>query len=313
MVRAGLTPAAAYAALGWRGVAEDGSPIGEAPPERTLAARLAQLLDRCAARSRLDALLAARARADREAELARESALAGPRLSARILALLPPAGVALAVAVDARVLSVLASPLGIALIAVAGALTLAGRVWIRRMVRQAGGPEVSSVSPAIATALRAVIQAGQDIPGALRAVGSALGADVSATATASAASATSTTAAIGTTGATSATGTTTGAGLARAGAALRRGDTWDEAWAAVPEEVAILARALWLPWTRGAAAGPMLAAAADELALSRRARSTRAAGELGVRLALPLALCLLPAFVVGGVVPLLVALVAGLW
>ena len=44
----------------------------------------------------------------------------------------------------------------------------------------------------------------------------------------------------------------------------------------------------------------------------RRREAQIAASELSVRLTLPLALCLLPAFVVAGIVPLLVALIGGL-
>lgn len=312
MVRAGLTPASAYAELGWREVAEDGAPVGDVPAELLLAARLAHSTG-APLGPLLDAL-AARARADREAELARESALAGPRLSARVLALLPAVGIALAVVVDARVLAVLRSGLGVALLAASGALTLAGQLWIRRLVRSAEGAEAASVSPAvIATALRAVMQGGQDVPRALDAVGAALGVDAGADASAHvgkdavADAAANASANVGTHAVADAA-----AALTRAARALRAGVAWEEAWAGAPDDVAVLARALRLPWTRGAAAGPMLASVAEELAYRRRARATRAAGELGVRLALPLALCLLPAFVVGGVLPLLVALVGGL-
>ena len=63
-------------------------------------AALAAVLDACA--------VAAREKA--EADLARETALAGPRLSARVLAWLPVVGVGLAVLVDASVLRVFVTP-----------------------------------------------------------------------------------------------------------------------------------------------------------------------------------------------------------
>ena len=53
----------------------------------------------------------------------------------------------------------------------------------------------------------------------------------------------------------------------------------------------------WTPLTRSA----------DATLAKARASGDKAAAELGVRLSLPLALCLLPAFVLIGVVPLLIA------
>lgn len=286
LVRAGLTPAAAFEELGWPEIADDGAPMGPTPPEVALAARLAHATGSPLAPV-LDAL-GARARADRETELAREAVLAGPRLSARILTLLPAVGVGLAVLVDVKVVRVLGSPLGALVMIVAGVLAFTGNRWMRRLVRRAEGPDSSAVSPAVvATALRAAMDAGQDVRGALVAVGTALRAG-------------------------SPEDVATGAALTRAALVLGQGGGWDEAWSEAPAETATLARALRLAWLRGAAAGPMLAVAADEFAFARREATTRAAGELGVRLALPLAVCLLPAFVVGGIVPLLVSLVGGL-
>ena len=87
-------------------------------------------------------------------------------------------------------------------------------------------------------------------------------------------------------------------------------NTWDGAWNGAG--LAALEKALRLPWERGAHAGPLLAAVADGESLKRRRAAQVAAGELAVRLTMPLAVCLLPAFVVVGRVPLLVALIGGL-
>ena len=76
----------------------------------------------------------------------------------------------------------------------------------------------------------------------------------------------------------------------------------------VPSWVALLDETLLLARNAGLAPGPLLTAAAEDerrrLAAARRA----AASELGVRVVLPTGLCLLPAFVLLAVVPLVLAL-----
>lgn len=62
----------------------------------------------------------------------------------------------------------------------------------------------------------------------------------------------------------------------------------------------------------GAAPGPALRAGAEQLVRERRAQVREAAGRLGVRLVLPLGLCFLPAFVLLGLVPVMVSVGAQL-
>lgn len=82
----------------------------------------------------LDAL--ARIEAQREeADVARDVAAAGPRASARTLMWLPVAGLALGVIVEPRVISLLGTGLGVALLLIAAALTWAGRRWLTALVR----------------------------------------------------------------------------------------------------------------------------------------------------------------------------------
>lgn len=279
MLRAGLAPRDAFVAAGWGEPGDDGAPAGAAP-EFAVAARLAHatgaalapVLDACAAAARDEA----------EASLAREVALAGPRLSARVLAWLPVAGLALAVLIDAGVLRVLASAIGAVLLVVAGALTLAGRWWMRRLVARAR-PARDSTGIAL-HAVRAALVAGADIPSALAAVGLAMEPEPAFD--------------------------RTGELLQQVGVALAAGTPWDDAWAGL--DVAPVERALRLAWARGAQAAPMLLAVATGEDLRRRRAAQVAAGELSVRLTLPLALCLLPAFVVVGIVPLLVSLIGGI-
>ena len=103
-----------------------------------------------------------------------------------------------------------------------------------------------------------------------------------------------------------------GAGLARAAAALLLGAGWSQAWDRVPGRLWPVAAALRPAWVHGAPPGDALRVAGEQLVHEGRARSRTAAARLGVRLVLPLGLCLLPAFVLLGLVPVIVALGSGL-
>ena len=89
--------------------------------------------------------------------------------------------------------------------------------------------------------------------------------------------------------------------------ALTGGAPWSEAWALAPSRLWPLGRALRPAWERGSSPIDALDALADATLARARAAGDAAAAELGVRLSLPLALCLLPAFVLIGIVPLLIA------
>ena len=279
MLRAGLSPRDAFAAAGWGDPADDGAPPGVPAPFAVAArlahgtgAALAPVLDACAIAAREEA----------EAELAREVALAGPRLSARVLAWLPVVGLGLAVLVDGSTLRVFVTPIGLGLLGVGSALTLLGRWWMRRLVRNARA--VPDATVLMLHAVRAAMAAGADVASALAAVSLALSPE---------------------------SGFAAEAQRMRAVAlALAHGDEWDTAWsdAALPA----LETALRLPWERGALAAPLLVAVAQGESLALRRAAQVAASELAVRLTLPLAACLLPAFVVMGIVPLLVSLIGGL-
>jgi hypothetical protein len=109
-----------------------------------------------------------------------------------------------------------------------------------------------------------------------------------------------------------ATGGPEGEALVRASSALVMGADWHAAWAGVPARLAPVADGLGPTWVSGAAPGPALRAAADRLRRERRTAAREAAGRLGVHLVLPLGVCFLPAFVLVGLVPVLVSLSAGL-
>ena len=79
--------------------------------------------------------LAIALRADEEARRERETALAAPRATARVMTALPAVGLLLGAALGADPLAVLAgTPVGRAALVLGGLLWLAGRWWIRRLV-----------------------------------------------------------------------------------------------------------------------------------------------------------------------------------
>jgi hypothetical protein len=98
-----------------------------------------------------------------------------------------------------------------------------------------------------------------------------------------------------------------GPALRRAGRALLLGATWAEAWDGAPEVLAPLVDALEPAWVDGAAPGPLLRQAAGSVRSTRHREAQEAAARLGVRLVLPLGLCFLPAFVLLGLVPVVLA------
>ncbi len=105
----------------------------------------------------------------------------------------------------------------------------------------------------------------------------------------------------------------TGDALAHAAVALVWGSDWDTAWAAAPAAVRRAVAGLESAWTSGSAAAPVLRAAADGERRRRRRAGRDAAARLGVRLVLPLGLCFLPAFVLLGLVPVVISLAGRAW
>jgi pilus assembly protein TadC len=97
--------------------------------------------------------------------------------------------------------------------------------------------------------------------------------------------------------------------LARVGRAMRLGAPPDEAWAylaSVPGAER-LARAAVRSHNSGAALAGALTRAADDLRADRAVATEAAARRAGVLIVLPLGLCFLPAFVLAGLVPVIVA------
>jgi pilus assembly protein TadC len=99
-----------------------------------------------------------------------------------------------------------------------------------------------------------------------------------------------------------------GRSMERASVALVMGAGWDVAWEAAAPRLAPLVASLHATWTTGAAPGPALRAGAAQVRRDRRTAAREAAGRLGVRLVVPLGLCFLPAFILIGLVPVMVSL-----
>lgn len=314
-VRAGAAPAAAWAGLGVRCV--DDVPVRRdlvglgGSPSTTAAVRAAAGVTARSGAPPAAVLesLAAALELDAEVELRRRAALAGPSASARLLGWLPVVGLALGAAVGADPFAVLLDGgAGSALLAAGVGAASVGRAWTARLVRSAsaagrddGGPDRAgqvlggrrlaalrgSRRDAAEVPVAAVLElvaaacaAGATVPGALEVVGTAARGG-------------------------------RGAALVESAALLRLGAGWAEAWAGAPRDLRPLADALAPAWRAGAGPVGLLHAAARERQREQTSAATQAAGRLGVRLLLPLALCHLPAFVLVGLVPVLVSLARG--
>lgn len=216
-----------------------------------------------------------------ENEAARSVALAGPAASARLLALLPLLGLMLGTLLGTDPGGQLMGG-GIGTLAgVLGAVLYgSGIKWSQHLLRAARGPAAPTVDTTVLLALvRASIRSGAAIPRALESTGTAIGAP----------------------------------DLIRASRLLLLGAAWQEAWEdATTAGVTELSHALEPAWIDGADPIPLLERAAASWQLRRDRRAREAAARLGVRLVMPLALCYLPAFVLIGVLPIVLGTSGGL-
>lgn len=147
--------------------------------------------------------------------------------------------------------------------------------------RRGARPPAAEVPVAVVLdLLDAACSAGASVPGALGAVGRAVTGD-------------------------------RGAALARVAAGLTLGASWDEAWSEVPRALVPVGDALRPAWEVGVAPGGGLRSAGRTMRREEHSRALSAAGSLGVHLVLPLGLCYLPAFVLVGLVPVLISMGSG--
>ena len=241
-------------------------------------APLATSLERAAehAEERIDALLG------------RQSALAAPRATGRILSWLPLLGLGLGVLMGSDPVSVLTGSILGALTGLLGlGLAFAGRRWTAALVHRAevesaasNGAEQTSNMPPVDTALvlellAAQLRAGLAPLAALGTLAEALNSRP----------------------------------LHTVCQRLQMGSGWGSAWSgSAAGTFGELRDALAPAYTGGAPSTALLLSLADAHRLSERRAAERAAGKLSVALVVPLGLCSLPAFICLGIVPILISL-----
>jgi len=98
--------------------------------------------------------------------------------------------------------------------------------------------------------------------------------------------------------------------LAQVHRALTAGQAWADAWASVQEapELRSFGRELAFAYATGAPTVELLELTAAQARRSRRAALEEQAAKLGVKIVLPLGLCFLPAFILLGVIPVVLGL-----
>lgn len=241
-------------------------------------APLATSLERAAehAEERIDALLG------------RQSALAAPRATGRILSWLPLLGLGLGVLMGSDPVGVLTGSILGALTGLLGlGLAFAGRRWTAALVHRAEvesaashGAEQTSNVPPVDTALvlellAAQLRAGLAPLAALSTLAEALSSRP----------------------------------LHAVCQRLQMGSSWGNAWSgSAAGTFGELRDALAPAYTGGAPSTALLLSLADAHRLSERRAAERAAGKLSVALVVPLGLCSLPAFICLGIVPILISL-----
>ena len=241
-------------------------------------APLATSLERAAehAEERIDALLG------------RQSALAAPRATGRILSWLPLLGLGLGVLMGSDPVGVLTGSILGALTGMLGlGLAFAGRRWTAALVHRAevesaasNGAEQTSNMPPVDTALvlellAAQLRAGLAPLAALGTLAEALNSRP----------------------------------LHTVCQRLQMGSGWGSAWSgSAAGTFGELRDALAPAYTGGAPSTALLLSLADAHRLSERRAAERAAGKLSVALVVPLGLCSLPAFICLGIMPILISL-----
>lgn len=243
-------------------------------------APLATSLERAAehAEERIDALLG------------RQSALAAPRATGRILSWLPLLGLGLGVLMGSDPVGVLTGSILGALTGLFGlGLAFAGRRWTAALVHRAEvestraghtGGEQALNAPTVDTALvlellAAQLRAGLAPLAALGTLAEALNSRP----------------------------------LRAVCQRLQMGSSWGSAWSgSAAGTFGELRDALAPAYTGGAPSTALLLSLADAHRLSERRAAERAAGKLSVALVVPLGLCSLPAFICLGIVPIIISL-----
>lgn len=227
--------------------------------------------------------LAAAMRRTAASDRAVRVALSGPRTSARVVLALPLLGLGLGSVWGAEALAVLlARPVGWVCCAAAAGLVLVGQRWTRRLV-DAATPD-GHVPGILLDAWAVALAGGGSWQSAETAVRDALGVPEYA-------------------GATPGPGGTGRPGVRRAPTGGGR-EVTDRVVEERLHEVLVLSRRAGVP------AAELLRAAAEDARDDAAAAGLAAAERLAVRLVLPLGVCVLPAFVLVGVVPVVVGVLS---
>ena len=223
-----------------------------------------------------------------DALLGRQSALAAPRATGRILSWLPLLGLGLGVLMGSDPVGVLTGSVLGALTGLLGlGLAFAGRRWTAALVHRAevesaasNGAEQTSNMPPVDTALvlellAAQLRAGLAPLAALGTLAEALNSRP----------------------------------LHTVCQRLQMGSGWGSAWlGSAAGTFGELRDALAPTYTGGAPSTALLLSLADAHRLNERRAAERAAGKLSVALVVPLGLCSLPAFICLGIMPILISL-----
>ncbi|VTY02275.1 type II secretion system F family protein [Rothia mucilaginosa] len=253
-----------------------------------------------------------------DAFLGRQSALAAPSATGRILSWLPLIGLGLGMLMGSDPLGVLTGSVAGALAGLLGlALALMGRRWTARLVRRAEeesegrgfptgqpvrlgghlareptGPRARRRGSRSVKRAEACAPPGADTALMLELLAAQLRAGLSPLA------------------ALMALAEALNSGhLRQICRRLQVGATWEVAWAGTASgSWGQLRDALAPAYTAGSPSAPLLRALADAQRLSERRAAERAAGKLSVALVVPLGLCSLPAFICLGIVPILISL-----
>lgn len=98
-----------------------------------------------------------------------------------------------------------------------------------------------------------------------------------------------------------------GEGLSLVSSQLSLGASWEEAWDGAPAEFRHLEEVLAPAWEDGSAPIPLLNRRGETIRRERSQRAKEIAATLGEKLIFPLVTCFLPAFILLGIVPIIVS------
>ncbi len=211
-----------------------------------------------------------------QADSARRIAYAGPRMSARVLSALPLVGLLGAEFLGAQPVRWFFSGVPQMLLAAVGiGLAVSGNLVSRRMIRRASeSGQEQQWSPVLCDLAVSALRVGVSVPGVLQSIGAAVKEEE----------------------------------FTHIGAELTLGATWGEAWSTVPYGGELLRRGMRSAWEEGVSPMTMLRQLSQQTRRSNVSKAKESAEKLGVKLALPLGLLILPSFVVLGLVPTFFAL-----